>query len=66
MGIDTSNFIQDKNNWIKFCKENNVKSLTDYNNLCKLNELLLPANPADFYKEFSNIIKELEINKNRR
>lgn len=66
MGIDTSNFIQDKNDWIKFCKENNVKSLTDYNNLCKLNELLLPANPADFYKEFSNIIKELEINKNRR
>ena len=65
-GIDTTKFIQDKNDWIKFCKENNVKSLTDYNNLCKLNELLLPANPADFYKEFSNIIKELEINKNRR
>jgi predicted helicase len=65
MGIDTSQFIQDKNDWIKFCKENNVKSLMDYNNLCKLNEIL-PNNPADFYKEFSNIIKELEINKNRR
>lgn len=66
IGINTTKFIQDKNDWIKFCKENNVKSLIDYNNLCKLNETLLPANPGDFYKEFSNIIKELGINKNRR
>lgn len=66
MGIDTSNFIQDKNDWIKFCKENNVKSLTDYNNLCKLNELLLPANPADFYKEFISISIELELDTKRR
>ena len=78
MGIDTSKFIQDKNEWIKFCKENNVKSLIDYNNLCKLNEILLhqgwedlpgtraPANPADFYKDFVSISIELELNTKRR
>ena len=66
MGIDTSKFIQDKNDWIKFCKENNVKSLMDYNNLCKLNEILLPSNPADFYKEFVSISIELELNTKRR
>ena len=66
MGIDTSKFIQDKNEWIKFCKENNVKSLIDYNNLCKLNVILLPANPADFYKEFVSILIELELNTKRR
>ena len=27
IGIDTKKFIQDKNKWIKFCKEKNVKSL---------------------------------------
>jgi predicted helicase len=65
MGIDTSKFIQDKNDWIKFCKENNVKSLMDYNNLYKLNEILLPANPTDFYKEFVSISIELQLNTKR-
>ena len=64
IGIDTKKFIQDKNKWIKFCKEKNVKSLDDYKELCKLNEVL-PINPADFYKDFSNIPKELGINRNR-
>ena len=31
-----SEFIQDKDNWINFCKEKNVNSLEDYNELCKL------------------------------
>jgi len=66
MGINTSKFIQNKNDWVNFCKENNVKSLIDYNNLCKLNELLLPANPADFYKEFISISIELELDTKRR
>ena len=65
MGVDTMKFIQDKNDWIKFCKENNVKSLMDYNNLYKLNEILLPANPTDFYKEFVSISIELQLNTKR-
>lgn len=65
IGVDTKKFIQDKNDWINFCKENNVKSLKDYNKLCKLYDIL-PFNPLDFYKDFSNIPKELGINKNRR
>ena len=33
-------FIQDKEKWINFCKENNVRSLDDYNELCKVNETI--------------------------
>jgi predicted helicase len=65
IGVNTKKFIQDKNDWINFCKENNVKSLDDYKELCKLYDVL-PLNPADFYKDFSNIQKELGINRNRR
>ena len=65
IGIDTKKFIQDKNDWINFCKEKNVRSIEDYKNLCKLHDKL-PINPIDFYKDFSNIPKELGINKNRR
>jgi len=65
IGVDTKKFIQDKNDWINFCKENNVKSLDEYNELCKLHEKI-PMNPIDFYNDFSNIPKELGINRNRR
>ena len=65
IGVDTKKFIQDKNDWINFCKENNVKSSDEYNKLCKLHEEL-PLSPIDFYKDFSNIQKELGINRHRR
>jgi len=65
MGVDIKNFIQDKNNWIKFCINKNVKSLDDYKSLCELFDEL-PKNPADFYKDFSSILNELKINKLRR
>jgi len=65
LGVDTKKFIQDKNDWIIFCKENNVKSLDDYKELCKIYEKI-PINPNDFYKDFLNIPKELNIHKNRR
>jgi predicted helicase len=65
LGVDTAIFIQDKNKWINFCKNKNVKSLDDYYNLCKLYKEL-PKYPIDFYKDFSNIINELNINKRRR
>jgi predicted helicase len=65
IGIDTNKFIQTKNEWIKLCKENNVSSLDDYKILCDMYEKL-PRVPCDFYKDFSSISKELNINKTRR
>uniref|UniRef100_A0A6C0EF14 Helicase ATP-binding domain-containing protein n=1 Tax=viral metagenome TaxID=1070528 RepID=A0A6C0EF14_9ZZZZ len=65
IGVDTKKFIQDKNNWINFCKENNVKSLEDYKELCKLYEEL-PINPADFYIGCLDIDIELEFDTKRR
>ena len=65
MGVDTMKFIQDKNDWIKFCKENNVKSLVEYNELCKLYEMI-PMNPADFYIGFVSIPIELGLYTKRR
>ena len=65
IGVNTKKFIQDKNDWINFCKENNVKSLNEYNELCKLNDIL-PMNPADFYIGFVSIPNELGLYTKRR
>ena len=57
-GTDTSIFIQTKEEWIKFCKNKNIKSLNDYYNACKrYNEL--PENPSHLYTNFSTIVNEL-------
>ena len=65
LGVDTQKFIQDKNDWINFCKENNVKSLDDYKELCKLYEKV-PKNPLDFYIGCLDIPIELEFKTKRR
>jgi predicted helicase len=65
MGVDTNKFIQDKNNWIKFCKEKSVKSLEDYKELCKKNDNI-PFNPVDFYIGCLDICIELEFYTKRR
>lgn len=65
IGVNTKKFIQDKNDWILFCKENNVKSLDDYKELCKLYNVL-PMNPADFYIGFVSIPIELGLYTKRR
>ena len=65
LGVDTQKFIQDKNDWINFCKENNVKSLDDYKELCKLYEKV-PKNPLDFYIGCLDISIELEFKTKRR
>lgn len=63
--IDTSNFIQDKNEWITFCKNNNVKSLDNYYNLCKIHNNL-PRMPNEFYNNFTNMGNELNWYTRRR
>ena len=65
LGVNTKKFIQDKNDWINFCKENNVKSLDDYKELCKLYEKV-PMNPLDFYIGCLDIPIELEFKTKRR
>ena len=65
IGYDTTQFIQSKQNWINFCKENKVSSIIDYEKLCdKYKEL--PRNPSDFYTHFTNIQNELGLYKIRR
>ena len=60
-GTDTKIFIQDKQDWITFCKEKNVQTLSEYYKLCESHDTL-PRDPCDFYNDFSNIINELGIN----
>ncbi len=65
MGVDTTKFIQSKQEWINFCKEKCIKSLDDYYIYCEEYDIL-PKEPADFYKDFTNIPSELQFNRNRR
>jgi predicted helicase len=65
MGSNIKKFIQSKQEWINFCKEKNIKSLDDYYNYCEVYDVL-PKEPADFYKDFTNIPSELGFNRNRR
>lgn len=65
MGVDTTKFIQSKQEWIIFCKEKSIKSLDDYYIYCEEYDIL-PKEPADFYKDFTNIPSELGFNRNRR
>jgi superfamily II DNA or RNA helicase len=65
MGVDTTKFIQSKQDWINFCKEKCIKSLDDYYIYCEEYDIL-PKEPADFYKDFTNIPSELQFNRNRR
>jgi len=65
IGLDTSYFIQSKQEWITFCKKHKLTSINDYEKLCdKYKEL--PKNPSNFYTHFTNIQNELEIYKIRR
>jgi hypothetical protein len=65
IGVDTEKFIQDKNDWIKFCKENNVVSIDDYYELCRVYDKI-PKNPSDFYIGCLDIPIELEFKTKRR
>ena len=65
LGIDTKKFIQNKQEWINFCEENNIKSLDNYNILYTKCDVL-PKEPADFYINFTNIPSELKFTSGRR
>lgn len=65
MGVDTMKFIQSKQDWIKFCKEKNVISLDSYYECCEIYQEL-PKEPADFYRDFTNISNEIGFYQKRR
>lgn len=65
LGVDSSKFIQSKQEWKDFCNDKNIKTLIDYDDLCKIYDIL-PKEPAEFYKNFSNIFEELGLNIKRK
>jgi superfamily II DNA or RNA helicase len=62
LGIDTSEFIQTKDEWVRFCKKKNVKSVDEYYKLCSKYKKL-PTMPEELYCNFSNFNNELGFNK---
>ena len=60
LGIDTKNFIQSKEKWIKYCKKKKVMTLDEYYNLCNINSSL-PTMPEEYYDKFTDIIGELGL-----
>jgi len=65
LGIDTTQFIQDKNKWIQFCHKINIQTLQDYNDCLKLYPQL-PKYPEYIYEPYSNIYTELNLITKRR
>ena len=60
MGTDTKNFIQSKEEWIKFCRNKKITNDNDYNEACNLYDVL-PKEPEEFYVGFTNIKTELKL-----
>lgn len=65
LGVDTTNLIPTKDDWITFCKEKNVKSVDMYNKLCQQYPQL-PREPSELYLGFTNICNELGLFSIRR
>ena len=63
--IDTSGFIQNKNDWKKRCNELGINSLEKYKNRSK-DYPELPDEPGEFYLGFSHIEAELNEKTTRR
>lgn len=66
LGVDTSGFIQDKGQWLEYCKLHHITNYKEYYELQKIKKDL-PLYPEDLYIEFTNIDYELnKINSIRR
>ena len=64
LGIDTSTFLQTKEEWKRFCKEKAVNNTESYYNLYSQYQDLLPYEPSDFYPICSSVY--IELGKPRR
>jgi superfamily II DNA or RNA helicase len=58
LNIDTSKWIQTKEEWKEYCKENNIKTTEEYYNEQKINKKL-PFEPKLIYDNFKGVSKEL-------
>ena len=65
LSIDTSNFLQTKDEWKIFCKSINIKTIEQYNEECDKNNNL-PKEPELFYNGYTNFNYELDLFTNRR
>ena len=65
IGVNTKDFIKTKEEWVKFCKEKNINSLSEYIKQSEQYDCL-PREPAEFYNNFGNILHELNIDTVRR
>ena len=63
-GNDTNNYVS-KDELIKICKKNNVRSCEDYIKLCETHEEL-PKEPAEYYRDFTNLKNELGLFNRRK
>jgi len=58
LSIDTSEWINNKDDLINYCKQNNIKNTTDYYKVLK-EYICLPPEPEYLYNNFSNLNDEL-------
>jgi len=66
LGVDTAGFIQDKGQWLEYCRLHHITNYKEYYELQKIKKEL-PVYPEDLYIEFTNIDYELnKINSIRR
>jgi superfamily II DNA or RNA helicase len=62
LNYDKSLFIPTKEEWTNFCIEKEIDNIDKYNEYTDIYPQL-PKDPEDFYKDFSNLQKELLIKK---
>ena len=65
LGVDTSQFLKTKEEWVRFCKEKHISSLEEYILQAKVYKEL-PERPDEVYHNFSSICVELGLIQTRR
>jgi predicted helicase len=66
LNINTDKYIQTKEEWVEFCKKNNVCSVYDYEKIYIIYSDKLPKEPGIFYNNFTTINNELKKLKRRK
>lgn len=56
--VDTSKFMQSKNEWTQFCKKYRISSKIKYEKMLQHHECL-PEHPEELYESFTNLASEL-------
>jgi superfamily II DNA or RNA helicase len=62
LNIDTMEWIKDKDEFIKYCKQKNIKNVEEY--YLKIDNKM-PPEPEYFYKNFNGLVNELKPKKYR-